>query len=57
MAKKEKCKELMGKYFGPASAAMVDNMSEEECVNKCRDKISNFLGQEKAKEFEKEVSQ
>lgn len=52
MGRKEKCKELMAKFFGPASAAIVDSMSEEECVQKCREKVASFLGEEKAKEFD-----
>ncbi|MFH0874657.1 MAG: hypothetical protein V1859_01880 [archaeon] len=52
MSKKEKCKELMTKFFGPASAALVDTMSEEECVAKCKAKVLGFLGAEKAKEFD-----
>ena len=52
MGKKEKCKELMSKFFGPASAGTVDAMSEEECVGKCRAKVAGFLGEEKAKEFD-----
>lgn len=52
MGKKEKCKELMLKFFGPASAALVDNMSEEDCVQLCRKKVVGLLGEEKAKEFD-----
>lgn len=52
MSKKDKCKELMNKFFGPASAAMVDSMGEEECVEKCRTKVKGFLGEDKAKEFD-----
>lgn len=52
MSKKEKCKELMGKFFGPASANLVDSMDEDSCVSKCRDKVKAFLGDEKAKEFD-----
>ncbi len=52
MGKKEKCKELMNKFFGPASANMVDSMSEDECVAKCRAKVKGFLGDEKAKIFD-----
>ena len=52
MSKKDKCKELMAKFFGPASANMVDTMSEEECVAKCRAKVAGFVGEEKAKEFD-----
>lgn len=53
MSKKDKCKVLMEKFFGPASAKVVDNMSEEECVNICRSKVKGFLGEEKASEFDK----
>jgi hypothetical protein len=53
MTKKESCKELMLKFFGPASASQVDTMSEEECVQKCRKKVAGLLGEDKAKEFDK----
>ncbi len=52
MSKKDQCKELMAKFFGPSTAALVDTMSEEECVQKCRDKVRGFLGEEKAKVFD-----
>ena len=52
MSKKEKCKELMIKFFGPATANLVDGMSEEEVVQKCREKVASFLGEDKAKEFD-----
>ncbi|MCK4928232.1 MAG: hypothetical protein KAR76_00705 [Methanosarcinales archaeon] len=52
MSKKDKCKELMSKFFGPASSKVVDNMSEDECVAICREKVKGFLGEEKAKEFD-----
>lgn len=52
MGKKEKCKTIMMKYFGPASANQVDAMSEDDCVAKCRAKVKGFLGEEKAKEFD-----
>ena len=52
MSRKDKCKELMSKFFGPATAGMVDAMSEEECVAKCREKVKGFLGEEKAKVFD-----
>lgn len=42
----------MGKFFGPASAKLVDNMSEEDCIGKCRAKVEAFLGVEKANEFD-----
>jgi len=52
MTKKEQCKDLMLKFFGPASAKLVDLMTEEECVGKCRAKVSGMLGDEKAREFD-----
>lgn len=45
----------MSKFFGPASASTVDSMSEEDCVSKCRSKVAGFLGEDKAKEFDKIV--
>ncbi len=52
MEKKEKCKQIMLKFFGPNSAKMVDTMNEEECVSICRQKVYAFLGDEKAKIFD-----
>ncbi len=42
----------MAKFFGPAAAAQVDSMSEDECVAKCKAKVTGFLGADKAKEFD-----
>ena len=50
MSKKEQCKKIMEKYFGPVTAMTVDSMSEEECVAKCRQKVAALYGEEKAKE-------
>lgn len=50
--KKEQCKELMSKLFGPATAASIDAMTEDECVAKCKTKVNAFLGEEKAKLFD-----
>ena len=52
VTKKDKCKEIMSQLFGPASANMVDTMGEDDCVQKCRDKVKNFLGDDKAKLFD-----
>lgn len=52
MTKKERCKELMAVLFGPASARMVDSMGESECVERCRAKVVETLGEEEAKEFD-----
>jgi len=52
VSKKDKCKEIMGKFFGPATANLVDSMSEEECVTKCRTKVAAMLGEDKAKAFD-----
>lgn len=50
--KKDQCKELMAKLFGPATANQVDKMSEDDCVLQCQSKVRSFLGEEKAKEFD-----
>ena len=42
----------MNKYFGPASAKQVDNMSDDECVKICRAKVSGIMGEDRAKEFD-----
>ncbi len=52
LSKKDQCKALMAKFFGPATANIVDTMGEDDCVQKCRDKVKAFLGEEKAKEFD-----
>ncbi|MBN2367875.1 hypothetical protein JXC34_02575 [Candidatus Woesearchaeota archaeon] len=52
MSKKDRCKELMSKFFGPATAAMVDSMGEDDCVAKCKAKVVALLGEDKAKEFD-----
>ncbi|MFH0874976.1 MAG: hypothetical protein V1859_03500 [archaeon] len=52
MTKKEKCKEIMASFFGPATANLVEMMSEEECVAKCKENVLDFLGPEKAKVFD-----
>jgi len=52
LTKKEKCKELMAQFFGPASASVADTMTEENCVAQCRSKVAAFLGEDKAKAFD-----
>jgi monoamine oxidase len=42
----------MMKFFGPATANVVDAMGEDDCVQKCKEKVKAFLGEEKAKEFD-----
>lgn len=51
MDKKEKCKEIMAKLFGPASAEQVDDM-EGDIVAQCRAKVAMLLGEEAAKQFD-----
>ena len=43
----------MLELFGPSSARTVDKWSEDECVDKCKAKVTAFLGSEKAKVFDK----
>jgi hypothetical protein len=52
MSKKEKCKVIMERLFGPATAALVDNMEEDEVVDTCKKKVTAMLGEDKAKEFD-----
>lgn len=52
MTKKDQCKELMIKLFGPATARLVDSMKEEECVAICRQKAKGLLGEDRAKLFD-----
>ena len=33
MSRKEECKKLMSKFFGPATADSVDKMTEENCID------------------------
>lgn len=40
----------MGRLFGPASAALVDRMGEDECVSICRGKVAAMYKEEKAKQ-------
>ena len=42
----------MGDLFGPATAAVVDNMGEDECVAKCRAKAAAMIGEDAAKKFD-----
>lgn len=53
MTKKEQCKELIIKFFGPATGMKVDGMNEDEVVGKCKKMVLGFLGPEKAKAFDK----
>jgi hypothetical protein len=53
MTKKEQIKEIMLKNFGPASANLIDRMTEEEAIVKSRTKLMGFFGPEKAKLIDK----
>jgi monoamine oxidase len=52
MSRKDQCKVLMTKFFGPHVAKVVDSMSEEDCVAKCKARVRGFLGDEAASEFD-----
>lgn len=53
MSKKDKCMQLMQNFFGPATAKLVERtMSEDDCVDRCRQKVYAMLGSAKAKEFD-----
>lgn len=45
MTIKEQCKEIMHRLFGEASAALVDEMDEENCLELCKKKTADYLGQ------------
>lgn len=47
----------MTKFFGPATARLVEEMSEEECIPACRQKVRAFLGEDAAEQFDSEVIQ
>ena len=51
-SKKQQCKQLMLEIFGPRCAARVDDMTEEECIDKCKDKVRSLLGDHAARQFE-----
>lgn len=51
-SKKVKCKQLILEIFGPKCAARVDEMSEAECVQRCRGKVQSLLGHEAARRFD-----
>ena len=57
MTKKEKCKEIMKKLFGEATASEVDSMTEDNCVEKCKDKVRGLLGNTIAENKFKEVEE
>jgi hypothetical protein len=44
MGKKEMCKEIMTRLLGPNAAAQVDEMDEDNCISKCKEIVSQFLG-------------
>ena len=52
LCKKEKCKQIMLELFGPVSAAKVDNMSEDDCVKICKEKVTFLLGGRHAEKFD-----
>ena len=53
MSEKDKCKKIMSNFFGPATEKMVDYMTEEDCFDRCRERVRVFMGEEKAEEFDK----
>lgn len=53
MSRLQKCQELMLKMCGPATANLVaKTMTEEDCIRRCKLKITMLLGPGKAKEFD-----
>ncbi len=51
-SKKQQCKQLMLDIFGPKCAARIDEMTEAECVDKCKEKVRSLLGDHAVRRFE-----
>ena len=45
MAKKEQCRNLVQKLIGDAAASQVDDMADEDCVDKTKELIRMYLGE------------
>ena len=52
MTNKEECARIMKDLFGPISADMVNNMTEDNCVEQCKKKVMAFLGPKRGKLFD-----
>lgn len=44
MGKKDQCKAIVQRLLGDTSANQVDAMGEDDCVAKCKQMVSDFLG-------------
>ena len=51
-SKKKQCKQIMSELLGPVSASKVDDMSESDCVEQCKEKIRTLLGDRVAAQFD-----
>lgn len=49
---KSECKQIMTRFFGEDVAAEVDTMSESDCVERCRAKVTGLIGAEAAAIFD-----
>jgi len=55
MATKEQCAQVMIMLFGPASARVIENLSDVEAEKHCRTKVEGFFGKDKADEVFKNL--
>ena len=46
----------MGRLFGPATESIINQMTEENCIELCRARVLKFLGEQKAKEFDEFIN-
>ncbi|MBT3363216.1 MAG: hypothetical protein HN929_05295 [Chloroflexi bacterium] len=57
MVRTDKVKDLLGQFFGPATAAQVDywmkdGLSEDQIIAKSRAKVEGLLGKDKGGAFD-----
>lgn len=55
MTSKEQYVQIMAMLFGPASAKVLESMTDEASAKHCRDKVEAFFGKDKAEEIFKEL--
>jgi hypothetical protein len=51
MSRKEQCRIILANILGEAAAATVDTMSEEECIERCKEIVADFLGRNVAEKM------
>ena len=51
--RKQACKERMHELFGPSAANLVNYMTEEDCIRRCKRKVKAMLNDVESKKFDK----